>query len=349
MHNELLKILAMALGLPILLVGGGLRLLEPGNQMPETTTVLPLPPPQTTLSSPHTAPNTTVPVPDQPSEPISVQVIVKDAPVSMDLEDYLLGVMLAEVPASFHEDALRAQAVAARTYTLMSCTVRKSHEIGAVCTDSTCCQAYVSPETYILEGGKWSELEKMRLALEVTRGKVLTYDGKLIVSTYFSCSGGRTEDAVAVWGAAYPYLQAVDSPGEETYAGFEKEKIFTAEEIEKALGVRLEGKPESWFTDVSYTSGGGVKQMKIGGVSYKGTTLRSLLGLRSTVFTVSFHNDFIFIRTKGYGHRVGMSQYGANAMADRGESWENILVHYYPGTALSQYSLKNEKNFENFS
>ncbi len=340
LKDQIQKNIVMGLILPAVMLGTAVWMLRPevfAYTPPTTTGRIP----ETTRPQIPTTQQALLPLPTQSKQDVlMIQVVNEDKISEMPLEEYLLGVMLAEVPAKFQTQALMAQAVAARTYTLMCCTQRKTHTVGAMCMDSTCCQAYISPESYVLRGGKWTDLEKMRKALEDTRGQVLTYNGKLIVATYFSCSGGSTEDAKAVWGADYPYLQAVESPGEEIATFYEDEKIFTQEEIMEALGVRLEGKPESWFGPVEYTNGGGVKTMQIGGVSYRGTTLRTLLGLRSTAFTVSFHDGFIFFKTKGYGHRVGMSQYGAEAMARLGANYQEILAHYYLGTSIAQYEPK---------
>ena len=124
------------------------------------------------------------------------------------------------------------------------------------------------------------------------------------------------------------------SPGEEKAAYYTDTVRFSAEAFQDALGVRLSGSPGGWFRDVTYTDGGGVDTIVIGGTSYSGTFLRSLLGLRSTAFSISTGEDTITITTKGYGHRVGMSQYGADAMAVTGSTWPEILAHYYPGTTL---------------
>lgn len=150
--------------------------------------------------------------------------------------------------------------------------------------------------------------------MAATSGWVLTYEGELIEATYFSCSGGSTEDAAAVWGTEFPYLQAVASPGEEKAAHYTDTVRLSAEAFQDALGVTLSGSPGSWFRDVTYTDGGGIDTIVIGGTSYKGTSLRSALGLRSTAFSISTTEDTVTITTRGYGHRVGMSQYGADAM-----------------------------------
>lgn len=255
----------------------------------------------------------------------------------MDLEAYLVGVVLAEMPASFEMEALKAQAVAARTYTIKHCAEDARHGSNTICTDHTCCQAYIDPQDYVSRGGSVSSVERVRFAVLDTAGMVLMYDEELIMATYFSCSGGITEDAAAVWGQSFPYLQSVRSPGEEDTAFFTDSKTFTAEQFEKALGIRLEGSVATWFGDVTYTAGGGVQTMTIGGVAYRGTTLRTLLELRSTAFTVSVEGDTITFHTRGYGHRVGMSQYGANAMAKMGKSYSEILGHYYTGAKIVQF------------
>ena len=244
----------------------------------------------------------------EPSEP-SVKILkirLRNQNGEMEewaVDDYLIGVVLAEMPAWFEAEALKAQAVVARTYALKAYRTGGKHGDGSVCTQPGCCQAYISEDAYLQEKGSTADLEKIRAAVEETSGYVLVYDGDLIEATYFSCSGGRTEDAVAVWGTVYPYLQAVESPGEEDAAAFYREKIFTPEQFRKALAVQLKGQPEDWFGKVTYTAGGGVETMTIGGVAYKGTTLRSLLGLRSTMFSISLEDGNILVRMKGYGHR----------------------------------------------
>ena len=256
--------------------------------------------------------------------------------LQMDMDTYLVGVVLAEMPVSFEEQALEAQSVVARTYARKAWETGGKHGDCSVCTRSACCQGYISSEDYLSQGGTEEGLEKVRTAVAATSGSVLTYEGELIEATYFSCSGGSTEDAAAVWGTEFPYLQAVDSPGEEKAAHYTDTVRFSAEAFENALGVSLSGSPGSWFRDVTYTDGGGVDTIVIGGTSYSGTFLRSLLGLRSTAFSISTGEDTITITTKGYGHRVGMSQYGADAMAVTGSTFPEILAHYYPGTTLTE-------------
>ncbi len=255
-----------------------------------------------------------------------------------NMDDYLLGVVLAEMPASFEPEALKAQAVVARTYARKAWVTGGKHGDGSVCTQSFCCQAYITETSYRERGGTEADIDKVRCAVLETSGCVLTYEDQLIEATYFSCSGGSTEDAVAVWGTDFPYLRAVSSPGEEGAANcYQDTKTFSPASFAAALGVSLSGDPASWFGAVDYTCGGGVESMVIGGVRYSGTRLRGLLGLRSTAFTVSHSDVGITFTTRGYGHRVGMSQYGADAMAASGISFQEILAHYYQGTELERW------------
>lgn len=286
-------------------------------------------PPQTTQSQPVT----------QPAPPeihyLPVQT-TGSCVVTMELETYLVGVLLGEMPAYFEADALRAQAVVARTYAMRHHLLQDKHPGGAVCTDPGCCQAYVSESVYIQRGGDPADVEKIRKAVTDTAGWALTYEGQLVDATYFSCSGGRTEDALAVWGVEIPYLQSVESPGEEGAENYTKTVTFSAAEFMNRLGRELTGSPASWLGNVTYTEGGGVATMVIGGRSYEGTRLRQLLGLNSTAFWMEANGNTISVTTSGKGHRVGMSQEGADAMAVAGASWEEILLHYYQGTRIDK-------------
>lgn len=273
----------------------------------------------------------------QQAEPVCVPVMKKDGQVvQMNLEDYISRVVLGEMPASFDSEALKAQAVAARTYTLCCVVGGDKHPEGAVCTDYRCCQEYREPEDYIRSGGSYASVQKVFEAVEETAGQVLYYEDDLVMATYFASAGGTTEDAREVWGNPVPYLTVVSSPeGDDAYNG--ETVTYTAEEFQSILGVTLKGKPESWFGRVSYTVGGGVDRMRIGGKLYDGVELRGMFGLRSTIFTVTTTENTITFETMGYGHRVGMSQYGADAMAELGSDYAQILNHYYPGTELGVY------------
>lgn len=262
-------------------------------------------------------------------------VMMSDGSVEqMALDDYVVCVVLAEMPAEFEEEALKAQAVVARTYALKRYQSGEKHDRRAVCTDSTCCQAYCTRSDFLQRGESKENLQKVIDAVAQTHDLVLTYNGTLIEATYFACSGGRTEDALAVWGEEIPYLQAVDSPGEEKASHYMDTVSFTMEEFAQRMEVDADSLSGNWIGTITYTPGGGVDTINIGGQSYKGTTVRQKLGLRSTAFVMTAVGNTVTVTTKGFGHRVGMSQYGAEAMAVSGSTYEQILSYYYQGTVL---------------
>ena len=264
-----------------------------------------------------------------------IPVMLDDGGIrQMELDAYLTGVVLAEMPASFESEALKAQAVVARTYTLRAHTGKSKHTGASVCTDSRCCQGYIEEAEYLQAGGSEDSIRKIQAAVGGTSGFVLTYEGDVIEATYFSCSGGRTEDAVAVWGTDVPYLRSVDSPGEEDASHYTDRVHFIKSDLEEKLGITLPDNRNLWFYNITYTAGGGVAEIGIGEKRYTGTELRKLLGLRSTAFTITHDDTGVIFETRGYGHRVGMSQYGADAMALEGSTYREILAHYYPGTQL---------------
>ena len=255
--------------------------------------------------------------------------------VTLDLEEYITGVVLAEMPASFEPEALKAQSVVARTYACRSERSGGKHDEASVCMDSSCCQSFIWPEDYLAKGGRSEAISKVSEAVNGTRGLVLTYEGELIEATYFSCSGGSTEDAVAVWGTEVPYLVATDSPGEEKATHYEDVVSLPVHEFMQLLELDSD-QGDNLFGVITYTAGGGIDRAEIGGMTYTGTELRSMLGLKSTAITFHAVGEEIQILTRGYGHRVGMSQYGADAMALSGSSYQQILAHYYRGTSLEK-------------
>lgn len=258
----------------------------------------------------------------------------------LPLRDYLAGVLMGELPPSFDSEAVAAQAVAARTFTLRQ--LQQGKHDGFLCDDAACCQAWL-PEEQAREklGDTLYEQWYVRVldAIDRTDGQVLTYDGALIEALFFSCSGGRTEAAAEVWGGDMPYLVPVDSPGEEDAPRYCTRTEWTAADFRAAIltacpEAGLSGPPETWLGECEHTSGGGVKQVRIGEEEFSGASLRAILGLRSTLFTLQAKGDTISITTYGSGHRVGMSQYGAQAMAMDGADYKQILAHYYPETEL---------------
>ncbi|MBO4418512.1 MAG: stage II sporulation protein D [Oscillospiraceae bacterium] len=305
--------------------------------------VLPLDKPAVPPDSPHvpaveTAPaaaKAPAPLPQAPDFDRNCRLAVQTEQGirDMDLQTYLTGVLLAEMPVSFAEEALKAQAVACRTYT-MSRTRHSRHENAAVCTDSRCCQGWRDPTE-----AEPAAREKAEAAVRATDGLVLLYRGQLIDATFFSCSGGRTEDAAAVWGSDLPYLRTVESPGEEDAAHFADELRLPLEDFRQTLTaldseVSFSGSPDTWIASVRCTAGGGVAELVLGGRVFRGTELRKAFSLRSTAFDLRLGEDGAVFTTRGNGHRVGMSQYGAQAMALGGDDFETILKWYYQGVEL---------------
>lgn len=312
--REILFALVMGLLLPGIL----LRVVQPENNTPQA-------PPDTTGESTLF----------QVEGSFMLPVMMSDGSVEqMALDDYVVCVVLAEMPAEFEEEALKAQAVVARTYALKRYQSGEKHDRRAVCADSTCCQAYCTQSDFLQRGESEENLQKVIDAVAQTHELVLSYNGALIEATYFACSGGRTEDALAVWGEEIPYLQAVDSPGEEKASHYMDTVSFTMEEFAQRMEVDADSLSGNWIGTITYTPGGGVDTINIGGQSYKGTTVRQKLGLRSTAFVMTAVGNTVTVTTKGFGHRVGMSQYGAEAMAVSGSTYEQILSYYYQGTVL---------------
>lgn len=256
---------------------------------------------------------------------------------ALDLQTYLCGVLLAEMPADFSTEALKAQAIASRTFALQQ-SQRGKHAEADVCTDSACCQGWAEP-------GSGDNI--FLQAVTATDGLVVTYGDKLIEATFFSCSGGQTEAAVAVWGSDVPYLQSVSSPGEEFAPRFTETLVLNADDLADTLRaaapeIMLGDEPAQWFGAVTRTAGGSVATIEIGNVCFTGTELRRLLGLRSTDMDLTVETDGIHITTWGYGHRVGLSQYGAEAMAQAGADFEQILLHYYQNTTIKRLLLTEQ-------
>ena len=186
-------------------------------------------------------------------ESFTLPVLLNDGTlIQMDLEDYITGVVLAEMPADFEREALKAQAVVARTYALKGYFGKEKHPNGAICTDSSCCQAYCVPEEYLASGGTNIALKKVADCVAQTSSKVLTFHSELIDATYFSCSGGKTEDAQAVWGSEVPYLHSVVSPGEEKSAYYMNTVFFTLQEFADCLQIDKELLNGQLVGDITY-------------------------------------------------------------------------------------------------
>jgi len=257
------------------------------------------------------------------------------------MADYLVGVVAAEMPASFEPEALKAQAVAARTYILdRAAHPVEAHRDAAVCADPGCCCAYISDKEMRENWGAdyRKNLRRIRAAVRETDGQRLTYEGEPIRAVFHSSSGGQTEASAAIWGAV-PYLVSVSSPETaETVPGFETTVTVSAAEAAQALEVTLPEDPAQWLGETVRDDAGRVETITIGGKTISGAEARSLFSLRSTNFTAEIADGNLVFHVIGSGHGVGMSQYGANVMAQQGAGYREILAHYYPGTVLESES-----------
>lgn len=262
----------------------------------------------------------------------------------INLDEYLYGVVSAEMPASFEKEALKAQAVVARTYTIYKIkTNSKNHENADICDSASCCQAWISKEDRL---SKWEEnsreenWNKIVQAVESTKGKIITYNGEPINAFFHSNSGGITETTVNVWGGTnYPYLQAVATAGEDTYTQYHSEVTYTKQTFidkikQSHSDFEINFDAEDCIKILEYTDGNRVKKIKIGNLELSGVEVRTLLGLKSANFKVSIEADNIKFEVIGYGHGVGMSQTGADSMAKAGSNYEEIIKHFYTGVEI---------------
>ncbi len=273
----------------------------------------------------------------------AVRLLRQDGRVEeLTMEEYLWGVVAAEMPASFQPEALKAQAAAARTYTVgLQDAAKPKHPDGALCDDSNCCQAYIDRSAAEARWGANANSygEKISRAVAETDGLGVLYQEKPIQAVFFSSAAGRTVDAVEVWGNSVAYLKGVDSPEGDEVPNYRSQVVRTSEEVRQAVlakypGADLSGPPSGWFSELEYNPAGGLIRGKVGGVALNGSQMRQLLGLRSASFTVAEQDGTFTFDVTGYGHGVGMSQYGANAMAEDGADFRKILTWYYTGTEI---------------
>lgn len=262
--------------------------------------------------------------------------------VELNFDDYIKGVLIGEMPVTFELEALKAQALVARTYTLYKLkNSESSHENADICDDVNCCQCYKTKEYAFAswddsgENEKWLKVEE---AVEATKNQVITYNGEIIAAFFHANSAGRTEDVKHIWGEEeIPYLKSVE--------GFEVDleennKILSSGEFEKII----QEKDTSYTYEsgdikiIDYTTSGRVNSIQLGSNTIKSTEFRSLLGLKSTNIEIEATDEAIKIKTNGYGHGVGMSQVGANQMALDGKKYDEIVKHYYSGVEIQTIS-----------
>lgn len=257
--------------------------------------------------------------------------------VKLPLEKYIAGVVAAEMPADFEAEALKAQALTARTFILEQMLDGPDTSLnGADVTDTVQHQVYKDDEELKKQWQEKYDSKMKRIAQAVleTEGQILTYEGEPITATFFSTSNGYTENSEAYWKNAYPYLKSVESPWDKKSPKFHDRKVVSLSEFEKRLGVKITD-PKNVGAVIKRTPGKRVASVNINGKIITGKEVREALDLRSTDFDWERKGDSILISTKGFGHGVGMSQYGANGMAKEGKNYQQIVKHYYQGIQIA--------------
>ena len=256
----------------------------------------------------------------------------------LPLEKYVTGVVAAEMPADFEMEALKAQALTARTYIVRQITTgdRVGLPAGADTSDTEFHQVFKNEvELKELWGADYSwKMERVNKAVQETVGQILTYEGQPIEATFFSTSNGFTENSEDYWSNSFPYLRSVQSPWDKNSPKFSDQVILPINEFERKLGVTVANKSEVG-TITERTAGKRVGKVNISGKVLSGKEIREKLGLKSTDFSWTVKGNNIVIATKGYGHGVGMSQYGANGMATEGKDYQQIVKHYYQGVEIA--------------
>lgn len=263
------------------------------------------------------------------------------------LDTYLYSVVSAEMPADFEIEALKAQAIVARTYTVYKANTNElKHGEANICDKSTCCQAWISKEDRLAKWGenvRQTNWEKIVSAVDSTKGKIIIYEGQPINAFFHSNSGGTTETPFNVWGGSgYPYLQTVETVGEDAYSQYSSEVEYTQEEILQKLkdnfsNVEINFAIPEDISILERTQGNRVQQVKFGSVTISGVEARNIFKLKSANFTIEQENGKVKFKVIGYGHGVGMSQTGADSLAKQGKTAEEIIKHFYIGVEIIDY------------
>lgn len=265
------------------------------------------------------------PEPFKELEFVSVYDHEKGEIISMGVEEYVLKCLAKEMPPSFEMEALKAQAVAIRSY--LSCKKgHEKHDGALVCTDFNCCAAFLHDLSSLGEKNE----TKLRTAVLQTKGQILMFDGLPANTVFHAISAGKTENAKDVWGTDLPYLRSVLSDVDKSIEKYESSATFSKDQVKEIFLVS-----NAQISEIERTDAGYVKHLKIGGIKFSGTEVRNKLNLRSTAFFVSCNEKDVVFKVHGYGHGVGMSQWGANEYAKKGFSYKEILEHYYSGCYLS--------------
>lgn len=263
---------------------------------------------------------------------------------TIKLDEYLYGVVAAEMPASYEIEALRAQAIVARTYTIFKVNNKDKHENADICDSSLCCQAWISKENRMArweEGKKEEYWKKITLAVDSTAGKYITYNNEPINAFFHSNSGGKTELPINVWGGSYPYLQSVETVGEDIYSTYASEVEISKDELiqkmlEKYSEFKIDFDLPECIKILEYTESNRIKKIKIGNIELSGIDVRNIFGLKSSNFKIQVLDNSIKFTVVGYGHGVGLSQSGSDALAKNGKKCEEIIKHYYKDVEIHE-------------
>lgn len=286
------------------------------------------------------------------NQKISVYITKKGKTEDMNLEDYVTGVVSGEMPAEFSDEALKAQAVAARTFAAAHMEVyggrKYNGNTGADVCDTAKCQVFM-PKSERFE--KWPESkrkmywDKIKDAVDSTKGQVLAYNGKLVMEPYyFAVSSGRTESSLSVFNRDVKYLKSVKSFGDEKSKKYKTYKYIDKDQFIQKVNSSYKGANlsnsnlEDLVSIKSRNEGGSVKEIKLGGITISGIRFRSLMELNSSNFNIGFKGENVVIECLGYGHDVGMSQWGADALGKQGKDYKYILCHYYTGVKVESLS-----------
>lgn len=304
----------------------------PAVSSPESTTPLPSAPPAET--------------PAPAEDVIRVQNASTGQVLEIPVLEYMIGAVASEMPITWPDEALKAQGIAAHSYALYQRDHADTEALGGAWFSVDPARRQGCMTTEVLQS-YWGEdyeanYQRLKTLLEPLVHTVLLYEGAPAAACYHAISNGRTEASQLVWNEALPYLQGVDSPLDKLAEGYEETVSYTTQQMYDMLatqfsGLDLSGSADGWFGETSLTEAGYVDTIQVGGAFVKGTQLRTALSLRSSCFTIQRTEDGFDVTTLGYGHGVGLSQCGAQAMAAQGQSCQQILSWYFPGTSLAEY------------
>lgn len=274
---------------------------------------------------------------DKTTEKTTFRVLIDGKTEEFSRADYIFGVVASEMPALYHEEALKAQAVAAYTFATVKARQNSAQEYD-ITSDHTIDQSFMTEAAAKEKWGDKAEeyTAKIKKIIAETEGELICYNGEPITAFYHAISGGKTESAQNVWGKELPYLKPKVSIGDTLAKNYISEVILTESELaEKLKGkAELSGEPEDYFGDIKRTDSGTVSEIKLCGEKLSGFKIQSLLSLRSANFEVKYADEKFIFTVKGAGHGVGMSQNGANFMANEGSSYKEILTYYYDGCEI---------------